>query len=303
MRQTISFDILLRYTNFMDILLAWLASISSGIEPVILKASSKNLIKSPWLFNVFWIGAALPLIIPFALLRGGGLPVSWGPFLLLGISHALFLTLYTSALYKIDASTMAPLFSLRTIFALLLSVWVLHEQFTVLKLVLIGIILLASPLASYDEHLRFKAFNNRYTFLAVFSMAALALAGYFTNQAYQQNGAATTILWQDACTLLFLLPTLAFVKWNNEKWSVRKFMPFAFLALMGFTYTATTTVAYGRAYGIATVIVSLPLSMIFVYFAAKKWPDMLEKHPGKVYAMRFSGAAIMVGCAIALSVL
>ena len=287
----------------MDIMLAWLASISSGIEPLILKASSKSLIKSPWLFNVFWIGAALPLIIPFALLRGGGMPENWATFLLVGSCNALFLTLYTSALYRIDASTMAPLFSLRTVFALFLSVLVLHEHFTPVKFVLICIILLASPLASYDEHLKFKAFRNRYTFLAIFAMAALALAGFFTNRAYQQNGAATTILWQDACTLLFLLPTLVFVKWEKETWSPRKFVPFTLLALMGFIYTAATTVAYGRAYGIATVIVSLPLSMVFVYFAAKKWPHMLEKHPGNVYAMRFSGAVIMVGCAIILSLL
>ena len=287
----------------MTLLLAWIASISSGLEPLILKASSKNLIKSPWLFNIFWIGAALPLIIPFAVARGGHMPASWGIFLLIGASHALFLTLYTSALYKIDASTMAPLFSLRTIFALILSMLVLHESFTAVKFLLICSILLASPLASYDEHLKFKAFRNRYTLLAVISMAALALAGYFTSQAYQHNGAATTILWQDVCTLLFLLPTAVFVKWKKETWSAKKFLPFAILALMGFIYTASTTVAYGHAYGLSSVIISLPLSMIFVWLVSMipKYKGWLEDHPPSVYRIRFAGATIMVLSAILLS--
>lgn len=285
----------------MSLLLAWIASISSGLEPIILKASSRKLIRSPWLFNLLWIGAAYPLLVPFTILEGAHTPRDWVTFVWLGLFHAGFFLLYTSALYKIDASTMAPLFSLRTVFAVLLSIVVLGENFTPLKFSLMGIIILCSPLASYDEHLGLRAYRQKYVLLAILAMASLALAGFFVNRAYAQNGFATTALWQDTFTLIFLLPSLLFVKWRQESWGIGKFLPFVLMGILGFIYVATTSVAYGRAYGLSSVIVSLPLSMVFVWLIAQKYPDWLESHPPYVYRMRFSGALIMVACAILLS--
>ncbi|MBP9852606.1 MAG: EamA protein [Patescibacteria group bacterium] len=287
----------------MTILLAWIASISSGLEPLILKASSKTLIKSSWLFNVFWVGATYPLVVPLMLLWGAGMPHSWGVFVALGIFHALFFLLYSTALFKIDTSTMAPLFSFRTVFAVLLGVVVLHEQLSILSILLVCVIILASPLASFDEHLGLRAFKNKYIFVAIASMTALALTGYFVNKAYAENGFTTTVLWQDTFTLLFLAPSLFFVKWQDETWTKQKAVPFAALGVTGFIYVASSAIAYGKAYTISSVIVSLPLSMIFVWIASKKFSSWLESHPPYVYKIRFIGAAIMVTCAILLSVL
>jgi hypothetical protein len=43
--------------------------------------------------------------------------------------------------------------------------------------------------------------------------------------------------------------------------------------------------------------------MIFAYVLSRKYPELLEKHPPRVYAVRFTGAAVMVGGAIWLSLL
>ncbi len=285
----------------MDLLFAWIASISSGIEPLIIKASSRSLVKNPWLFNFLWIAFGIPLAVIFALIKGGGWPVSWSPIIYMALCSAAFLAFYTYSLYKIDVSTMAPLFSLRTVAAVLLGVWLLHERLGGPDIVLISLIILMSPFASYDEHLKLRAFRNKYMLVVVVAMIVLALDGYFTNRSAHLNGFATTLLWQDALTLLLLLPTLKFAGLKENPITKKMILPFILLGLCGFGYTASVVVAYGHNLALSSVIVSLPLSMVFAVALSKKYGHILESHPAKVYAVRFSAAAVMVGSAILLS--
>lgn len=287
----------------MELALAWLAAVTTGLESIVIKMTSRSLVRSPWLFNVLWLAFALPLIMALAVAQGGGIPKDWSSLLLLSLSSAGFYVFYTVAIYKIDVSTMSPLFSIRTIFAVLLGMLLLGEKVSVLGIALMAITILASPLASYDEHLQLKAFLHKHVLLAILAMISLAFMGYFTNPSVEHNGYATTILWQDITTLVILLPTLKLVKWKREKIRPKSIMPFIFLGFGSFVYTATTTYAYSRSLSLSSIIVSLPLSMIFAFLLSYHYPDLLEKHPPRVYAIRFSGAAIMVTCAIWLSVL
>ena len=287
----------------MDILFAWIASISSGLEPLIIKATSRQQVKDPWLFNVLWLAISVPFIIVFALLRGGGMPTDWITLLLASATAAGFYVLYTLSIYKLDITTLAPLFSLRTVFAVLLGVFFLGENVSLLGTALIVVIILASPFASYDEHLRLKAFMHKQILLAVLAMLVLALEGYFVNRSAAANGFATTILWQDILSFLILLPTLAFAKLNKERMTRSRLLPFLLLGATGFIYRATTTVAYAHNLALSSVIVSLPFSMVFAYLVSRRRPDMLESHPPRVYAMRFAGASVMIVAAIWLSFL
>lgn len=287
----------------MDIVFAWIASISTGLEPLIIKATSRRQIKDPWLFNVLWLAISAPFIVLFALIRGGGMPADWFTLLLASATAAGFYVLYTLSIYKLDVTTLAPLFSLRTVFAVILGVLFLGETVSALGTALIVLIILASPLASYDEHLRLKAFLNKYVLLAVFAMLVLALEGYFVNRSAAANGFATTILWQDILSLLMLLPTLALANLDKERVTRKKLLPFVALGVTGFIYRATTTVAYAHNLALSSVIVSLPFSMVFAYLVSRRRPDMLENHPPRVYAMRFAGTAVMITAAIWLSFL
>jgi drug/metabolite transporter (DMT)-like permease len=205
------------------------------------------------------------------------------------------------ALYKIDVTTMSPLFSLRTVFATLLGVTLLKESLSLLGAALIAIIILISPLAAYDEKLRHKSFLQKHVLLAVTAMASLALMGYFTNISVAKNGYASTLLWQDVLTLIMLLPTLKFVEKSELRISRRKLYPFALLGIEGFIYTVSATLAFAHNLTVSSVIVSLPLSMVFAYILSKKYSQFLEKQPGRVYVIRFTGAIVMVTCAIWLS--
>jgi len=151
--------------------------------------------------------------------------------------------------------------------------------------------------------LRLRAFFHPDVLLAVVAMAALALVGYFTNVSVHQNGFATTLLWQDVLTLCILLPTLKLVKPEERTIEWRKVVPFLLIGLADFAYTATATLAYAHNLALSSVIVSLPLSMVFAFVLSRKYSHFLERHPLKVYAVRFSGAAVMVICALWLSFL
>jgi hypothetical protein len=180
-------------------------------------------------------------------------------------------------------------------------VYLLKESVSPLSLVLIGVIVLASPLAAYDEKLKIKGFFQKHIFLVLIAMLALALVGYFTNISVEKNGYATTLLWQDFLTLIILSPTLLLVKKDDLKFDRSKLLPFFMLGITGFLYAATATLAYAHNLALSSVIVSLPLSMLFAYLLSKKYGKFLERHTGRVYVIRFAGAAIMVASAIWLS--
>ncbi len=287
----------------MDILYAWIASIASAMTPLITKASSRSLIKSSWLFNVLWVAFSVPFIATLGFVRGGGMPHNWTPLVLLSSCYAAYYVCITISVFKLDVSTVGPLFSLRAVFAVILGLSFLHETVPPLGLALIALIILATPLAAYNEKLRLKAFMHKYILVAVAAMAFLALVGFFSHLSVADNGYGTTWLWQGPLSLLLLLPTLRFVDFEKETISRRKAYPFLLLGITGFVYTISATTAYAHNLALSSVIVSLPLSMIFAYLLGKISPKFSEGHPGKVYAIRFSGAFVMVACAIWLSFL
>lgn len=287
----------------MDITLAWVAALVTAAEAIVIKLTSKSLIKSPWLFNVLWLGFAVPPIVALAYVQGGGWPTHWPYILATALCSAGFYALYTLAIYKIDVTTMTPLFAVRTVSSVVLGLTLLDETISALGLLLMVVIIGASPLASYDERLKLKALFQKHVLVALFAMVLLAFVGFFTNRSVAANGFATTILWQDILTLVLLLPTLRFVRFGREKFNRLSLVAFTLLGLCSFIYTATTTYAYARNLSLSSIIVSLPISMVLAYALSRRYPELLEKHPARVYAVRFTGAAIMVGGAIWLSLL
>jgi drug/metabolite transporter (DMT)-like permease len=287
----------------MDLLFAWFASIASGAEPIIIKASSRSLVTNPWLFNLLWIAFGIPLVAVFALLKGAGIPHDWWLIVATSVTATGFYVGYTVSLYQIDVSTMSPLFSLRTVFAVILGVLFLHEHLKLLAAALVLIIIVASPFSAYDERLKFRAFLQKPILITVLAMFSLALTGYFANRSSHVNGYATTLLWQDLVVLAFLLPTIWIAKIDKKTITKRTLVPFMALGLSSFVYTAASTAAYSHNLALSSVIVSLPLSMFFAVALSRKYGDLLERHTTKVYAVRFTAAAIMVVAALLLSLI
>ena len=65
--------------------------------------------------------------------------------------------------------------------------------------------------------------------------------------------------------------------------------------------TLAANKAYAVNVSISSVITALPISMIMVFVLSIFAPKLLEKHPVKVYAVRFAAAAVMFLASLGLS--
>jgi hypothetical protein len=63
----------------------------------------------------------------------------------------------------------------------------------------------------------------------------------------------------------------------------------------------TSNKSYTDNVTISSAIISLPMSMIMAFLFSIFAPNLLEKHTLKVYAIRFTAAAIMIISALKLS--
>jgi ABC-type Na+ efflux pump permease subunit len=73
------------------------------------------------------------------------------------------------------------------------------------------------------------------------------------------------------------------------------------MSLAGTTGMLAANAAYAGNVGIASTVISLPFSMVIAFALSIFVPKLLEKHTMKIYAIRFSAAAVMIFSALKLS--
>lgn len=283
------------------ILFAWVASFSSALVIIITKLTSKHAIKNPWLFNFLWMLTVLILIVPLALLNHAIIPHYFLPVIIAGITSALFYIFYILAIYRLDVSTISPLFNFRTVFAVLLGVLFLQEKFTTYQVFLTSIIIIAGIFATVDEKFHVKSFFNPSVGIGLSSMAFLALNNASTKWAATFNDVWTVNLWVAIISFLVILPTIPLFYKDVFKMKMGHIWP---IGLMGLLQTLTNfalTTALAVNVGITAIIMSLPVSMILAVLFSIFAPKLLEKHTAKIYIIRFAAAAIMIYGALQLS--
>jgi len=109
---------------------AWAASIAYGLEAIMGKFASKHVMPDPLLFNFYWALFILILTSPIALWYGISIPTHWPALFAASIFYALGGVFYILALYRLDASVIAPLFSFRIAIAVLFGALILGEVLT-----------------------------------------------------------------------------------------------------------------------------------------------------------------------------
>lgn len=281
---------------------AWIASIVFGLEVLIGKLASKYEIRNPWLFNFAWSVFYFSFMLPFALANGVGLPTHWGNVLIAGFVSALFGILYIWAMFRLDVSVISPLFNFRTAFSAILGVALLGEQLSGVQWLLIGAIFVAGMFVSIDERLKLRSFLQWPIAVTIGSMFILSLFGYYTNKALADNGYWEVTLWILLLTTVFTLPTVPLFSADIRKTPVRAYSGVAVMGLFGVFGTIAANLAYKENISISSAIISLPLSMVFAFLLSRVAPSVLEKHTLRIYIIRFTAAAVMIGAALRLSV-
>lgn len=283
------------------IFFAWVASIVYGLMVVTTKLTSKYTIQNPWLFTFLFSLSLLLFTIPPAVVGHATIPTHWGNISMTALCYVLSNVFYFFALYKMDLTTLSPLFNARTAFAVLLAAFFLGETLLPWQILVMGIIFLAGIFVAMDEKLTIKSFFKWPIFLAILSMFFLSLAGIFTKKSLSEESYWTVNLWIPLLTQVFLFVTVPLFLKDIKTVAIK---PLLFLGLVGI-FNALGTFAANKAYaqnvGLSVVIISLPISMIMTIVLSFFSPKLLEKHTLKVYLIRLFAASVMIAGAIRLS--
>jgi drug/metabolite transporter (DMT)-like permease len=283
------------------ILFAWIADFSYALEVVLMKLTSKYGIKNPWAFNFLWNIVLVLIMLPIAFLNGLSIPSHWWNIFMSGLTCALFTAVYVYCFYQLDVSIASPLFNIRTIFALILGVFLLHEIIQIWQYPLILIIIVAGFFATYDEKFSLKSFFNKNVFLLIFAMAIFATYSVFLNRAIAEVGFWNGTFWNMVLIPIFLLPTFPLFKKDLKKIRSKQIGALFAISFVGVVGVIMSNIAFAKNIGMTSVILAVPLSMLMVILLSTIWPSLLEKHTKKVYAVRLISAAVMILCALKLS--
>ncbi len=283
------------------LLFAWVASFSSALIIIITKLTSKHAIANPWLFNFLWSLVVVVFIIPLAIINHAGIPNEWISIIVAGISSALFYIFYILSIYKLDVSTLSPLFNFRTVFAVLLGFLFLRESFTPYQVILSVVIIIAGVFATIDEKFNIRSFFNPSVGIGLAAMAFLAINNASTKWATSSTDVWTVNLWVAVISLIVILPTLPLFYKDLFKVRIHQLWPVGLMGLLQTITNFTLTTALAVNVGITSIIMSIPFSMILAVLFSIFAPKLLEKHTTKIYIIRFAAAIIMIYGALELS--
>lgn len=279
---------------------AWIATALYGVETIITKLTGKYAVKNPWLFNMLWNGLFVFFMIPFCFNGEVGIPRKWGYLILTSLVSAICCVLYVVLIYRIDVSVLSPMYYIRTGFSVFFGSLLLGETVSTYKLTLIVLIIIMGLLVSFDEKFSFKSFFTKNIFLVFIFMFLLAFYGVFLKKTIGEIGYWNATVWVAVLNAVFLLFTFPKFKNDIKKMRPQQFFPVFFVTIVSVTAYLASNKAYTVNVGITSVIMSIPSSMILAFFMSVFWPKLMEKHPLKIYAVRFIAAAIMFVCAAQL---
>jgi len=278
---------------------AWLASLSSGFSVLALKLATKHKIKNPWHFNFLTLGFISALTIVASLIAGITRPESFAIIVAAGVLSGLVSIAFTFSLYKLDITVLSPLFSVRTVFGLLIGVFLLGEAITERDIFFIILIAVGGFFVSYDNKLKLRSFFQPGIGYVLLMMLGLSFFGVLVQKAVATNGFWTTAFFIALISFVTVIPTL-FISKEKLVFS-RGALLFVFVAaLLDTVARISAQRAYAENYTISQAIIVLPFSMFFAFVIAYWKPGLLESHPMSVYIIRFIAGGAMIFAALQL---
>ncbi|KKS97960.1 MAG: hypothetical protein UV73_C0004G0102 [Candidatus Gottesmanbacteria bacterium GW2011_GWA2_43_14] len=280
---------------------AWIASFAFGFVSIIGKLTNKYAIPNVWLFNFLWMLFSLLITIPVAFLNGATLPTHWPSLILVSIFNAVFGILYILSLSLLDISVLIPLMNLRTAFVAIFSAIFLGEILMLYQYLLIALIFIGGLFVSVDEKLSIRSFFRWPIFVGILCTLSYTFYGISINWSIGKNGYWGVTLWMAALSQIMLLLTYPFFKKDIGKLNLKQIISVFAMSIMLAIGIFTENRAYQDNVTITSIITALPLSMVLAFLLSYFAPKLLEKHTFKVYAIRFTAAAVMIICALKLS--
>lgn len=226
------------------ILFAWIASIGYGLVTITTKLTTKHSIKNPWLFNFLYNAGFLVTSIPIALSYHAGIPTHWGFITATGFLYAASTMCFILAIYKLDASTISPLFNFRIAFTVILVALLIGEVFSLWKYELIAVIFIFGLFTTIDERMHIKSFFQKPVAIALLGMVFTSLGGITTNRALLQDSYWTVSLWTPIITVLFLFTLVPLFSRDAKKLSIKQLVIMLGIGFIDTIATFAATAAY-----------------------------------------------------------
>lgn len=280
---------------------AWIASITYGLYAVTAKLIGKYQLKNSYQFSffiTFFSGVIMSLI---SYLNGGRFAAEWIYIFLAGAFLAIGSAFYLATLKVLDVSVMSPLFNVRVAITVILGALLLGENVTTKSLYLILLIFFAGFFATMDERFSLKAFFTKNIALGLFFMLVLSIQSILINRAIDQTNYWTALLWMSLLAPIFSFIFL-FPRFKNDlaQTKSKEYLGVGVLSLIGATGDLAAYKAFEGNVGLSSVIISLPISMVLAFILSVWKPTLMEKHPIKVYLVRFAAAFAMIWAALQL---
>ena len=282
------------------ILWAWISTISFGVEAVLGKLTVKHSVTNPWLFNFIWSLFILLITLVLGLFNHVGFPHDWWFIIFCAINYAVTNLLYIIALKYIDITVLSPMFNLRMVFTVMLGVFLLNENITIYQWMLIGIITILGFIVQYDEKLKIKSFIKLGSLIALFEMITLSFYYFFIKKAMVNNGYWEVSVWVMVIGQIIILTTFPFFKRDLGKVKAKQLLPLLFVAIAGTLGMLCLNKANATNISITGAITAFPSSMILTLLISLIWPNLLEKHPPRIWALRIISAVTMGYAALRL---
>lgn len=283
-------------------LFAWIASILYALYAITAKLIGKYQLKNVAQFSFFSLlfgGLAIAVV---SLLNGAALPSSWTLVVLAGFFLALGSVMYIASLKVLDVSVLTPLFNIRAVITVILGWAFLGETLTMQNALIVALVVAAGIFATMDEKFSPRSFFTKSIAVGLVYMLVLSVQSVLVNRAIIQTDYWTTTLWMGLLAIVFSFVFL-YPRFKEDfvRSKPRDYIGVLVLSLLGAGGDLAAYKAFEGNVGVSSVIISLPISMVFAFLLSVWKPSLLEKHTLKVYVIRFSAAAIMIWGALKLS--
>jgi drug/metabolite transporter (DMT)-like permease len=153
---------------------------------------------------------------------------------------------FTTAIYKLDASTFSPFMQLQSAFIAIFAYIFLGERFSSISYLFIFLMIIGAILVSFDEKMSLKSFFKIAILLIVFQQIFHALSNLFAGFALKDMNSFTFIFWGDLmaiCLIVFVIPFIGFSKLKISFSQVKPLLLSGFFSTVGATslFTAFMT--------------------------------------------------------------
>lgn len=278
--------------------LALLAALAAALSTLISKFASQHAITDQWTLLFYYYCTVLPFVLLVPIFFDVHLPSTsaWPSLWLYGLIFFLGNVLSIMAIYRFDSSTFAAFLPLRPAFLAVLAFWFLDEQFPAPQYLVMGVMLFGAVLATFDEHMRLKAFLHTATIVIIAQQIVHAVAFLFAGVSLRNLNSFSLLFWGNLTSFAFALLLIPLL---HQRLSVSFAQIKPMLASGFFTVAASAALftAFRSNVTISTAFSQLliaPIVLGLTFVASRFKPDLLENHPPRIYLIRTLGVALIL---------